>query len=285
MTGAVALLQQLGFSEYEARGYIALLQRSPLNGYELAKASGVPRANVYAVLQKLEDRGAIVRLDTPSGARYAPVLPKELTRRLGDSFQDTLQAAQHALSELARPADYEYVWNVRDYPVLLEHARAMVDGAREHLLVAIGRQEAGALADRFAEAEARGVAVTTLCLEACPSECGGCRGGIYRYRVAPEQRQRWLVLVPDSAEVLAGEIGSDQAALAIRTHQRLLVDLVSWYIRHSVALAALLDDLGDRLPDSLAPETRAILQAIGPDARNGGWLGHMRQLLSRPPSA
>jgi len=57
MADITALLQQLGFSEYEARAYLALLQRNPLNGYELAKVSGLPRANVYAVLQKLEDRG------------------------------------------------------------------------------------------------------------------------------------------------------------------------------------------------------------------------------------
>ena len=55
MADVIALLLQLGFSEYEARAYLALLQRNPLNGYELAKVSGLPRANVYAVLQKLED--------------------------------------------------------------------------------------------------------------------------------------------------------------------------------------------------------------------------------------
>ena len=55
MEPIVELLQKLGFGEYEARAYVALLQNRPLNGYELAKASGLPRANVYSVLQKLED--------------------------------------------------------------------------------------------------------------------------------------------------------------------------------------------------------------------------------------
>ena len=44
MTDVVELLQQLNFSEYEARAYIALLQHNPLNGYALAKESGIPRA-------------------------------------------------------------------------------------------------------------------------------------------------------------------------------------------------------------------------------------------------
>jgi HTH-type transcriptional regulator, sugar sensing transcriptional regulator len=101
MANNIALLQQLGFGEYEARAYIALLQCSPLNGYELAKASGVPRSNIYPVLQKLEERGAVVRLEMPSGARYAPVAATELTQRSALPFQQVLAAAQRGLEQLS----------------------------------------------------------------------------------------------------------------------------------------------------------------------------------------
>src|SRR5215213_2840021 len=144
MTNATALLQQLGFSEYEARAYVALLQRNPLNGYELAKVSGLPRANIYAVLQKLEERGAIVRLDQPNGTRYAPVAPNELTQRVATRFQHTLNAVQQALEDLATPANPEYVWNIRGYEALLEHAHALVAVSKGRLLVAIGHHEASA---------------------------------------------------------------------------------------------------------------------------------------------
>src|ERR687883_305292 len=100
MAEIVELLRQLGFGDYESRAYVALLQRSPLNGYELAKASGLPRANVYAVLQKLEERGAVVRLDMPSGIRYAPVAAAELTERIASRFQDVLRAAEQALENV-----------------------------------------------------------------------------------------------------------------------------------------------------------------------------------------
>jgi HTH-type transcriptional regulator, sugar sensing transcriptional regulator len=59
MVEATTLLQELGFGDYEARAYVTLLQRSPVSGYELAKTSGIPRANVYAVLQKLEERTTV----------------------------------------------------------------------------------------------------------------------------------------------------------------------------------------------------------------------------------
>ena len=281
MADITALLQQLGFSEYEARAYLALLQRNPLNGYELAKVSGLPRANVYAVLQKLEERGAVVRLDMPSGARYAPVAPTELTQRIASRFQDVLSATQQALEELATPAAAEYVWNIQGYAAVLDHAHALIDATQERLLVAIGRPEASALAEPLARAEARGVAVTTLCLDECPAECGGCRGTICRSCAAVSAAQHWLVLVSDDAEALAGEIGLDDDALAVRTRQQLQVDLASWYIRHSMALTAVLSDLSRRQDQVLAPETRALLQSVDPHNRQGGWLDHLRVLVRR----
>jgi DNA-binding MarR family transcriptional regulator len=281
MADITALLQQLGFSEYEARAYLALLQRNPLNGYELAKASGLPRANVYAVLQKLEERGAVVRLDVPSGARYAPIAPTELTQRIANRFQDVLNATQQALTDLATPVDTEYVWNIQGYAALIDHAHALIDASQERLLVAIGRQEAAALAAPLAQAEARGVAVTTLCLDECSVECGGCRGTICRSCAALGAEQHWLVLVSDEAEVLAGEFDLHDGVLAVRTRQQLQVDLASWYIRHSMALTAVLSDLSGRQDQVLGPQTRALLQSVDASDRQGGWLDHMRLLVRR----
>jgi HTH-type transcriptional regulator, sugar sensing transcriptional regulator len=280
MADITALLQQLGFSEYEARAYLALLQRNPLNGYELAKVSGLPRANIYAVLQKLEERGAVVRLDMPNGSRYAPVAPTELTQRIASRFQDALSATQQALDDLATPADTEYVWSIQGYTALLDHAHVLIDATQERLLVANGRQEAAALAEPLARAEARG-AVTTLCLDECLEDCGGCRGTICRSCAALAAEQHWLILVSDDAEMLAGEIGPHDDVLAVRTRQRLQVDLASWYIRHSMALTAVLSDLSRRQDQILTPETRALLQSVDPHNRRGGWLDHLRMLVRR----
>jgi HTH-type transcriptional regulator, sugar sensing transcriptional regulator len=180
LTDVITLLQELGFGDYEARAYVALLQHSPLNGYEVAKRSGVPRANVYGVLQKLEERGAVVRLDTAEGARFAPIPPAELTERLQRHFEESLEATRRSLETLATPAEHAHVWNVRGYDPLIEHARSMVDTARQRLLVAVYPQDAPKLAEAITRAIARGVTVITLCLAGCPDECGSCAGHVYR---------------------------------------------------------------------------------------------------------
>ena len=52
MKDTAQILQRLGFGDYEARAYTALLQRSPMTGYEIAKLSRIPRANVYDILPR-----------------------------------------------------------------------------------------------------------------------------------------------------------------------------------------------------------------------------------------
>jgi sugar-specific transcriptional regulator TrmB len=283
-----ALLQQLGFGEYESRAYISLLKGSPLNGYELAKASGLPRANIYAVLQKLEKRGAVVRLDTPEGARYSPVPPKDLLWRLRNNYESTLESAQEALEIISAPAEHEQVWNIHGYAAMLEHARSLVDSSSKHLLTAISPEEAAALKNNFDAAQMRGVKITNLCTSACLEECGHCRGNIFRYSVAAEKSKRWLVIVQDEEQVLAGEVGPADETLATLTRQQILVELISWYVHHSIALATVLNDLGQRTEDLLQPDTLGVLASLGPLGINGeiGWLEYMRKNLGRttPPT-
>src|SRR5829696_4540142 len=120
MADRAALLQQLGFSEYEARAYLALVQRNPLNGYELAKQSGLPRANVYAVLQKLEERGAVVRLSGAAEGRYAPIPADQLTERLSRRFDEVIGTARSTLQEISGTIEQEHVWNAQGYSNLLQ---------------------------------------------------------------------------------------------------------------------------------------------------------------------
>jgi hypothetical protein len=215
--------------------------------------------------------------------RYAPVPPVELTQRIGQDFRGILDAAQHELNAIFSPPEAAYIWSVQGYTVLLDHARALIDGAQAQLLVAIWPAQAQPLAEVIMRAERRGVEITTLCLNACAQVCGGCQGRLYRYRIVPEQSRGWLIIIADNAELLAGEISSDMDALSIRTRQALLVDMTGWYIRHSIALAAVLNDLGNQLERMIEPETRALLRAIGTQP-DGDWLAQLRRLLRHAQS-
>ncbi|MBZ0289861.1 MAG: hypothetical protein K8I30_19720, partial [Anaerolineae bacterium] len=73
-----------------------------------------------------------------------------------------------------------------------------------------------------------------------------------------------------------GDTGQQSAA--IRTRQFSLIQMATWYIRHSLTLAAVLTDLGDTLEETLQPQTRGLLQVIG---QGTDWLDYMLHLIKR----
>src|SRR4051794_23155367 len=163
MNDTVQILQKLGFGDYEAKAYLGLLRSGPMTGYELARVSGVPRANVYDILPRLEERGAVVRADSPSGARYSAVPASQLISGLSDRFNDNIAAAEEALQNEGQIAGQDYTWNIEGYRAVIDHARTLLDAASGEAVVALWPQEALALAHNLSGAEARGVSLTTLC--------------------------------------------------------------------------------------------------------------------------
>lgn len=280
MATIIEQLQQIGFSQYEAQAYIALLGEHPLNGYELAKISGIPRPNIYAVLQKLEERGAILRLDGEEGTRYLPVPPDEFFSQLKQRYQSVLQSASEELSRLNAPVVMEQILNIRGYAALLDHARALITSAKQRLLISVWPEEAMALVEVMQQAQERGVEIVTLCLHGCPQPCPACQGEVFRYAIAAAGSGRWLVLVQDGYELLAGEISSQNEAQSVRTRQEMLVNLTASYIQNSIALASILSGLGDRLETLLDPQTLRAINSLRPLHAQGEWLTVMRQMLS-----
>ena len=94
-------LVELGFSEYEAKAYIALLRESPVTGYQLAKLSGVPRSMIYEVLGKLTARGAAMTLRTGGSTKYAPVPAAEFLDQLHRENEQIIDSLKDALSAFA----------------------------------------------------------------------------------------------------------------------------------------------------------------------------------------
>lgn len=277
----VTALQNLGFSEYEARAYVSLARAGSLNGYEVAKNSGIPRANVYAVLERLVQHNAARRLKTREGARYAALPADQLLQRLEKQQLHNLGAAREALHDLSQRHDDLPVFNLQSLDELHEQAHALINTARQDLLVAIQAPEAAQLAVPLRAARARGVTITTLCMQACATECGGCQGEIHRYCLTPGQQVRWLLLVADGQQLVAAQIQAGQSH-AVFTQQPLLVALAAAYIRQSLALATLAGELGEEFHGLLSEHARQVLDALHPE---GGFFAHLKSMSGTTSSS
>ncbi len=273
-----AALQQLGFTDYEARAYAVLVAGGELNGYALAKASGIPRANIYAVAGKLVQRGAAQRVERPAGAAYVAIEPGLLLRGMEAERRKVMDEARQALARLSRERHPPMVLNLRDREVL-ERAAQLIDASTANLRIALQPSEAAQLASRLSEARERGVAITTLCLEGCEIECGGCAGNIHRCRLAPPGGTRWLLVVGDDRAALLGYF-ANSSVTAVFTEQPLVVELTAAYIQQSTTLAILGSELAGRFEGLLSAESRRVLDGLYPA---GDFLAHMRELSDATP--
>jgi predicted transcriptional regulator len=278
---AVSSLQSLGFSDYEARAYVALVEAGPLTGYQLAKRSGVPRPNIYAVLDKLQSRGVVTSVQAESGQLYASRPPAEVLASIRDRLESDVETAGGALEALSARKPVELAWNIQGRPEVIARARALIDGARETLLVGTWSEESRSLGEALDAADRRGVNIATLCIQGCAGECGACRGDIHRFALGEGAAARWLVVVADEAEVLTGQIWPDGRAEAAASRQESLVAMAAQYLRNTIAVTEIVRSLGVQLERVVDARALAALRSAGMAQGGRSWLERLRSVVQR----
>jgi predicted transcriptional regulator len=261
MSEASISLQALGFSEYEAKAYVALLERGELTGYQLAKASGIPRPNIYGVLDRLQSRGVVSTVKVRGGQRFNALHPSEMLDSIRRAMEGDMEKAKQALSQVRGPAATEVVLNIRGRAEVIARARALIERTRNELLVAIWRLESEELASQFIDAETRGISITTLCVQGCEQQCESCRGEVHRFRLETNNEVRSLVLVADDDAMLAGQFSSGREPLAAVSHIESFVALAKQYIRNSIAAAEIVRSAGSALLHLLDARALTALRA------------------------
>ena len=98
MEKVVENLKLLGMSEYEARVYISLVRLGKATAREVHDDSGVPRARVYDVLEKLAKKG-FADVEEAEPKRYKAVEPEKIVEKLRQKY---IAAAEESLIELEK---------------------------------------------------------------------------------------------------------------------------------------------------------------------------------------
>jgi sugar-specific transcriptional regulator TrmB len=251
-------LVKIGFSEYEAKAYIALLRESPVTGYQLSKQSGVPRSMIYEVLGKLTARGAAMTLRKGSSTQYAPVPAAEFLDQLHREHEGLIFSLKDDLAALTSAPDLEYVWNIEGHDNIMAKAEEMIRQAKSRIYLALLPTTFSDLRSALEKAIRRGVRVviyTTSHLD--------LPGGQVIITPMPEEAlsevgRLMLILVIDEEEVLIGEWLTVTQARASWTSSPLLVFIAEHHLRTDPYLPQILACLGDRALDIIQEEDREL---------------------------
>jgi len=251
-------LVRIGFSEYEAKAYIALLRKNPVTGYELSKLSGVPRSMIYEVVAKLTARGAAMTLRTGSAVKYAPVSAGEFLDQLQREHQDLITTLRDELSTFASAPDLEYVWNLEGRENIMAKAMEMIGQAEQRIYLALLPVTFPALLPALQEAIRQGVRVVIYTTSDLDLPGGQVVVAPLSEEALTQVGGLGLILVIDGQEVLIAEWSSETHARASWTSSPLLVVIAEHHLRTDLYLPQILSLLGDRALDVILEDDREL---------------------------
>ncbi|MER5648447.1 helix-turn-helix domain-containing protein [Streptosporangium sp. NPDC002524] len=254
MRDVVEQLQRLGMSGYEAKAYVTLVGAGqPLNGYEVAKRSGVPRSTVYETLGKLVAKGAAYELRGSDDATdYLPLPPRSLLERMRREFTDSIESLEVSLPAIVAPPKAHLIHNLKDAGALLARAEDVVAGARGDLFLSIWPEEMGLLSSLVRRAVERGVETSVMHFGTAREQVGN----LYEHRfpspppfldeqggLKENPDHRLLVVAGDRREALVGGFAGG-TAWGVYTEDPAVVAMAVEYVRQDIALQIVADRVG-----------------------------------------
>jgi sugar-specific transcriptional regulator TrmB len=233
---AISSLQAVGFSLYEAKLYLGLLEHGSQNGNELSRASGVPSSKVYATLDRLAAAGIVNQVSDGSSSTYVCVPPEDLVRRLREQYAQPLAYLEAALPALASRTPDLDTMQLSNAATLIDEARIIVDEAREEIFVSLWDESVELLRTNLESAHERGIAVFAMIYGEAEIEGGWWQHHSYRETVAARIGGHMLTLVADGREALIARMPERGEPTGIRTRSPVLCLVVEEYLRHDLIL-------------------------------------------------
>ncbi len=133
-------LKSLGLTKYEALVYIALLQASGATATEIHELSGVPRASVYPVLERLSQK-QLISISNTSPKRFNPERPDEAIESLLRLVENDATRAKKVLNRIYSQSsridrgDQELIWSIHGDDHIRARLLELLQGAEESILI------------------------------------------------------------------------------------------------------------------------------------------------------
>lgn len=263
------ILKTLGFTEYEAKAYLALLSHSPATGYAVAKNSGVPRSKIYEVLDGMTARGDV--LISPGNPPLYKALPaKELIAARKARAEENFLLAEQSLEKFEQAEhDRENIWNITGHDAILQKVNECITSAKKRILIEIWEEDFPTVAENLEEAAKRGVNVSIISYGNIPAAFANVYPHDMSDKITTEYGGRWLVFSADDAQVVAGAVSMGEESRAAWTMHQGLVMPITEVMIHDLYIVEMLKAHRDILEGTFGKDLIELRRkfAIHPDEK------------------
>lgn len=255
----LAGLRELGFTDYEARIYVQLLKSSPATAYEVAKAAGVPRANTYAALEALAQRGAVLPVNEEP-LRYVAAPPKALFEAISRQTNSLCSDLSDRLAALT-PADPDYhVWMTHGDMAVQDKIDSLIAESRHAIWIKAADDVIRRHKAALRKAAARGVALIVVLFGKDADEFrfnDQCRIYIHeRDGTRMGTADNLFTIAVDHEKMLTANMEGE--VLAAHTSCPPVVTMAQSLIRHDLYIAEIFAKFGTQIDEAFGPYLRDI---------------------------
>jgi sugar-specific transcriptional regulator TrmB len=247
-------LQGLGFSDYEARAYVALLQMPPATAYEVSKTADLPKSNAYAVLESLHRKQAVQPV-SEAPVRYMAVAPEILFGSIAASTEQRCARITTQLKSLAPSRERDYVWSITGAEAIDAKIRDMILSAKDHVWIKASEGRLEPHVEALRQVVAQGVEVLIILFGENPVRFDfGGRTRVYLHEgngvpvgIAPHL----ITITRDFEEALVADLRGE--AHGSYTRNKPVVTMADTLIRHEIYFAEIFERLGPEIQEIFGP--------------------------------
>ncbi len=238
-------MQRLGFSQYEAKVYLALLQQPNVSGYELAKNSGVPASKIYAILNKLIVKEVVQSIDSEP-KKYIPQPPDEILSRMRGNFLETVDLISKKLEQIYKQTKTsdEHIWNLTGRQNILRKILNFIRNAQASIYLSVWDEEIDAIASDLKTAYQQGVKISIVHFGKRRLKIGKEYRHGREHQIRIQRGGRRIVLIVDDKRVILGHFLEDGSTNAVWTTNKGMVLLAKDYIIHDIYTILMMQKFG-----------------------------------------
>lgn len=253
-------LGALGFTEYEAKVYLALLANHPATGYQLSKDAGIPRSMVYEALGRLDVRGAVLKSEAPKATLYRPLPPDVLLNRLTASYARLLDHLRRDLNAVYLAQDEGYLWTFAGEERVLSYAEQMIAHAQREVMLVLTDAHLRRLRDVIVAADAREVAIGVLLTGEESFDVGDIAYHPPRESELHKLADSLVVVVDEGEVLIASEQGLNYTATV--TTNTNMVQIGRQFVWMELFAHRIFSQLEPEALRHLSPDDRSVLESV-----------------------
>jgi len=157
------LLSEFGLSEYESRGYVALVALGSSSATFVAEIARIPRTSAYKVMSALEKKG-FVKSKQGRPRSFSAEDPSEVSKRLVSDTEQAFARIVRYRDLLSQRGVPQLVYTIMGKPRVLEKIGEMLDKSERSFVMSTPTISKiyGPLSKKFSHATSRGVQITVM---------------------------------------------------------------------------------------------------------------------------